>query len=134
VNRRSSDSLVPVSVVEVDGSEVTNQVDNEEDSALTRLHSEITSLRVALNRMASRGGQKGIVHSAGASKDLVGRVGSKGEKEDDDQNHHSVYPVGDEGSLDTAKHGVCYDTDWKQETSSHRVHASEILDDGTAAG
>jgi hypothetical protein len=45
-----------------------------------------------------------------------------------------VYPVSDEGGLDTAKHGVCYNTDWKQETSSYGVHASEILDDGTTTG
>jgi hypothetical protein len=35
--------------------------------------------------------------------------------------------VGQERSLDTAKHGVQYDTNWQEETRSRGRHSGELL-------
>lgn len=129
---RCSNSLVPVTVVKVYGTKVSDQVDDEEDTTLTRLHGKITSLCISFDGMTSRSSLQRIVHSSRRSKNVVGSVRGKGEKEDDDQNDNGVDPISDEGRFDATEHGVQDDTNGKEETSCDRVHACQVLDDGTA--
>ena len=119
--------FVVVAIVAKDGSKIANNVDDEEDGSLFGSHGEIRSAGIALDGMFPCSLHQKIKDSGRAPKNLVGSVGGEGEHEENNKNDHSVGVIGQKCSLDTAKHGVEYDTNWKEEAGRNSGHASELL-------
>ena len=139
------------SIVTEHSSEVANNVDDEEDSSLLRLHGQVASTSISRNGMGSCSFNEQVKNGLGRSKNVARGIGGEGEDQDDDQKHHSVNVIREEGCLDTTEHGVDDNTNWKQETSCNSVlvilldlfrnwrrlgahHASERADDSSTAG
>ena len=115
-------------VVAEDGTEVPDNVDDEEDCALLGTHGKVATLGVTLNRMCLGSGHERVVNLGRATKDTAGGIGSEGEDEYDDEEHDGVGVVGQEGSLDTTEHGVKDDTDGEKEASCRSGNASQTSD------
>ena len=94
-------------------SEVTNNVDDEEDSTLLRLHGQITSSRVATDGMIVCGFDEEIENSLGRSEDVACGIRGEGKNEDNKEQHHSMDIICEEGRFDATKHGVNDHTNWK---------------------
>lgn len=81
---RGGNGFVPVSVVQVHGAEVSNKVNHEEDAALAGLHGQITPVRVSLDGVAGRCGDKSVIDGRRRTQDIVRGIGREGKDEDDD--------------------------------------------------
>ena len=128
--------LVVVTVIAEDGTEVADNVDNEEDSTLLGLHGEVASASIVLNRMPLGGLNEEVVDLAGAADNAVcvttSGIGGERKDQNDDQNDDGVGIVGKEGSLDTTEHGIEDDTNWEQETSRSGGNTGQRSDDSRA--
>jgi len=79
-------NLVVVTVVHEHSSEITNDVDNEENSTFTRTHGEIAALSVSSDRVTSSSLLEKVVDLSGATQSLVG--GIRGERESQQNNEN----------------------------------------------
>lgn len=101
-----SNSLVVVSVVAEDGSEVTNNVDDEEDGTFLGPHGQVASFSVTLDWVLRGRFDQGVEDCAGATEDAVGRIGGEGEDQNDDEQHQGVDVVRQESRFNASEHGV----------------------------
>lgn len=82
-----SNSLVVVSVIAEHGSEVANDVDDEEDGTLFGSHSEVASLGITIDWMALGSGLEEIIDLAGGSEVFVGGICHKREHQQNDEDY-----------------------------------------------
>ncbi|KAH3662169.1 hypothetical protein OGAPHI_005417 [Ogataea philodendri] len=127
-------SLVPISVIKENGTEVTDNVDNEENTSGTRIHGEVRTVGISVNRVLLSCSHNQIPDFAWRSQKVTGSVGSEGEGQDDDNDGNGVCVIGQESCLNTTKQSVDNHTNWEKITSSNSIHTSEITDDGRATG
>ena len=92
-HRRASFQYVPEY-----GSEITDDVDYEEDGAFTTMHREIAPSFVASDRMGLPHGYQYIVHSTGRAQNVASCISGKRENEDNNQYDDRVDVVSQEGS------------------------------------
>lgn len=121
------------SIVHEDGTEVTNNVDNEEDRSILALHREVAATRIAWHRLRLCEFMKALIDSLGGAKSITTCISRERESEEDDQQDDSVNVVGKESGLDTSEHGVDDDTEGKEETSRCSRNTSQGRDDGRAS-
>ncbi|PNY20567.1 Uncharacterized protein TCAP_07380 [Tolypocladium capitatum] len=128
------DGLVVVAVVEEDGAEVADDVDDEEDDAALGAHRQVAAVLVAGDGVRPGGLDEQVVDGRRAAEDVRGGVGAEGEDDDDDEDDEGVDVVGDEGGLEPADEGVGDDGDGHEEDGGHGVDARQRVDGGGAAG
>ena len=121
-------------VVKKDSAEVSDEVDDEEDGAFLRTHSQVRTACVALHGMSFRSLNEEVVDFARRSGDFVGGVGCEGEGEDDDNNDDGVDVVSEEGGLDAAEERVEHHANGEQEASCCGWDAREIRSNCRAPG
>jgi len=126
INWASSDGLVVITVVAEHSSEISDNVDDEEDSTLLGSHGEVAALSVAGDWMSLSGLNQQIEDLSWTAQDVARRVGCEGKCEKNDENDDSVGIVSQESSLDTTKHGVEHDTNREEETSSGSWNTGEL--------
>jgi hypothetical protein len=73
-------------------SEVTNNVDNEENSALGGLHGKIASTCVARNWMIRSSLDQEIKHDTWRSQKWACGISGESEDQEDDKQYEGVYP------------------------------------------
>lgn len=122
-------------------SEVSNNVDDEEDGSFGRLHSQITPARVSFNRVICSCLDQKIEYGLGRAEDIARCVGDERENDDDNQKDEGVYlntvrkfpsvmnydpyPICKECGFDSSKHCVHGNPQWQQETSRSCRHSSQ---------
>ena len=154
------DSGLPVGLIDEDGTEVTDDVDDTEHEAISGEHGEVRSRVVVgdgaagiLVGVEERGLRTGVVKGVGRvdllallggvrngpveeGVDLIGRVRLDVDDHDhgdeDGEDDDSVKVTGDEGSLKTAGTGVKDDTPGDQEGRKTVIDTGEGLDGGSA--
>ena len=144
------DGGLPVGLVDEDGTEVTDNVDNSEDDAALGEHGEVGTTAVVVDGAAGlalvgqdTGGAVAVLGShslkrivdvaRGAEGLLAGGVHEKDEGEEDDEDDRGVDVGRHEGRLEATCHGVRDDTDGDEETRGGLVHAGERVDSSGAA-
>ena len=115
-------------------SKVTNNVDDEEDSTLGRLHRQVRPASISINRMISSSLDQKVEDSTWRAKSAAGSICGECEDQDNDQKHEGVYPVSEEGSFDSSKHGVHHNSEREKETCCWSWHPSQGGDDSRASG
>ena len=143
--RLGRDGGLPVRLVNEDGTEVTDNVNDTEDDATFRKHRQVGALLVLGNRAAVlaeaklfgavgglRNRGQGVVHLARGAEFVIARVHDVDEGDENGENDRGVDVRRQEGRLKTTRHGVRDDTERDQETSDGRVHAGERVDGGRA--
>jgi len=141
--RLGRDGGLPVRLVNEDGTEVTDNVNDTEDDATFRKHRQVGALLVLGNRTAvlaetklfgaislSHDRSQEVVHLARGAEFGVAGVHDVDEGNENGENDRGVDVRRQEGRLETTRHGVRDDTERDQETSDGRVHAGERVDGG----
>lgn len=101
------------SIVHEDSSEVANDVDDEEDSAIFAPHRQIASTSIARNGCRRRKLLQTIVNSFRRAEPITSGISRERESEKDDEEDDGVDVVCEEGGFDPTKHSVDYDTQRK---------------------
>ena len=109
------------SIVAEHSPEVSNDINDEEDGAFLGLHGQVAPTSVSGDGVICCGLDKQIKNSLGRAQDFASGIRREGEDEDDDEQHHGMYVIREEGCLDTTEHGVDYYTNWEQETGRNSV-------------
>jgi len=125
VDGRSSNGLVVVAVVEEHGAEVADDVDDEEDGTLTRLHCEVAAVLVALHGVPLGSLGERIVDDGGRAENVGAGIGGESEDDDNDEQDESMHPVSQNRRLEATEHGVRHNADGEQVNRSNGVHASQ---------
>ena len=149
------DGRLPVRLVDEDGSEVTNNVDNSKHQTIGRKHGQVRSFVVSGNRSASIssslvestfnsciGGENDLAFFLRIADSLVKEVVDqvRGVNLDvDNENHEnqngkdddSVNVTGQESSLKTSRRSVQDDTPGDKERSQTVIHPGKSFDSGS---
>ncbi|TLS22301.1 uncharacterized protein PpBr36_09872 [Pyricularia pennisetigena] len=133
VDGRRGDGLVVVAVVEKDGAEVADDVDDEEDGALPGLHRQIAAILVAVDGVAGCCLDEQVVHGRRGAKVFRRGVGREREYDDDDEQDEGVDPVGQDGRLQASDHGVGHNAHREKVNGGDGMHPGEGIDGGRAA-
>lgn len=72
-------------------SEVSNNVDDEENSSLSRLHSQVTSTSVSFDRMICGSLYQKVEDGLGRAENIAGCVGDEGEDDDNYQEDECMH-------------------------------------------
>lgn len=155
--RAGSNGRLPVGLIDKDGTEVTDNVDNTKHKTLSRKHGEVGSIAVSRNWTAS---VLGVIVESGFDgissrvnllalvlgvidsffeevEDLVRGVNLDVDNEDhEDQNgedNDGVDVTGQESSLETSRGGVQNDTPRDQESGKSVIHSGQSLNSGSTS-
>ena len=144
--RLSRDGGLPVGLVDENGTEVTNNVDDTEDDTTFREHGQVRALLVLGDRTAVLGGAQArdalsashiarsdgreeVIHFARGTETVssVGGVHNVDEGDENTEDDGGVDVRCQKGRLQATSHGVRDNTNRNQETSNGGVHASKRI-------
>ena len=100
-------------IVQENGPEVSNDIDDEEDSTFPALHCQITAVSISRHGMLLGRFDEQVVHLGWGANSGICSICGEGEGQDNGEDDKSMHVIGQEGGLDTAKHGVQNNSDWE---------------------
>lgn len=121
-------------VVKEDSAKVSNDVDDEEDSALLGSHGQVATILVASHRMSLARFHQGFPDLCRAAEDGVGRVDGESEDEENHEQDDGMNVVGKECRLDATEDSVEHHAHWQKETSCSCRDAGQGRDYSAATG